>query len=97
MFAGCNPLNVIVITGIIFNLLGEAFQGADFDEVFSLEVLKPIEVCQRKYYFRIRLDPNNGCATLVSAVQVYSFTPARRRQFGVAVAIAAETPWERRD
>jgi len=83
-----------VITGIIFNLLGEAFQGADFDEVFSLEVLKPIEVCQRKYYFRIRLDPNNGCATLVSAVSSYR---PRRRRFGVAVAIAAEPPWERRD
>ena len=28
---------------------------------------------------------------------VYSFRPARRRHLGVAVAIAAETPWERRD
>ena len=44
--------------------------------------------CQRQCHFHIRLDPNNGCATLVPLV--YSFTPARRRQFGVAVAIAAE-------
>ena len=36
-----------------------------------------------------------GCATLVSAV--CSFTLARRRHIGVAVAIAAETPWKRRD
>src|SRR2546430_12015670 len=35
-----------------------------------------------------------GCATLFSAV--CSFTPARRRHIGVAIAIAAETPWKRR-
>jgi hypothetical protein len=51
--------------------------------------------CQRQCHFRIRLDPNSGCATLV--LLVYSFTPARRRQFGVAVTIAAETPRERHD
>ena len=60
-----------------------------------------VKSCQRKCptnhsrSFHIRLDPNNGRATLV--LLVYSFTPARHRQFGVAVAIAAETPRERRD
>jgi hypothetical protein len=37
-------------------------------------------------------EAHNGC---VSAVN--SFTPARRRQLGVAVAIAAEALRERRD
>ena len=53
--------------------------------------------CQRKCHFRIfriRLDLKR-LRHVFSAV--YSFTPPRRRHFGVAVAIAAETPWERRD
>src|SRR5436305_13505150 len=36
----------------------------------------------------------SGCATLVLLVS--SFTPVRRRHFGVAVAIAIETPSEPR-
>src|SRR5947207_4943089 len=52
--------------------------------------------CQRKYHFRIfriRLDPH-GCATLVPGrIFVYTSSPP---PLGVAVAIAAETPWERR-
>jgi hypothetical protein len=53
------------------------------------------DMCQRQSQcdFHIRLDSNNDRAALVLLVS--SYIP-RRRQFGVAVVIAVETPRERR-
>jgi hypothetical protein len=50
--------------------------------------------CQRKYLFPHTVRPKTVAPR---SSRPYSFKPARRRQFGVAVAIAAETLRERRD